>query len=101
MGGVGGGWAVQEWVDWLNATPLEGWIMDEAIQAWKQDFEASDFMSQEAFTSLRAENTRASKNNANDMLNGAWKVHLAKTHGRQQQSTAAAITSCGSSIVRI
>ena len=59
-------------------------MMAKAIQAWKQDFEAAHFLNQEAYMTVRAEGTRKSNNKTNNILNGAWKVYLAKTYGRHQ-----------------
>ncbi len=40
----GGQWTMQEWMDWLSATPLVGSYMKKAIDAGKQDFEATEFL---------------------------------------------------------
>ena len=83
-----GEWTVQQWTNWLNTTPLEDWIMDQAIKAWKQDFERWDFNGWQEVSDLRRKDTRVDKEKARDLVNGAWKSHLAGSCGRHQLATA-------------
>ena len=71
--------------DWYNSRPLDDWLMEEAVTTWKQDFEATDLINKEQVEALRALDTRVSKKRANEVVNGAWKTHLAKSCGRSQE----------------
>ena len=47
-------------------------------------FFLEDFEQRDRVDALREQDTRASKKAANELVNGAWKVHLARCYGRMQ-----------------
>ena len=56
-----------------------------------RNLEARDDLNQkEEVKELRRQNTRASKTLANEMVNSAWKIHLAKSCGSSLVAMAAA-----------
>ena len=83
-----GVWDEDAWKEWYSSRPMNDWLMLEAVNMWKRDFEATDLIYKGEVAALRAENTRLSKKRANEMVNGAWKTHLAKACGRSQLATA-------------
>jgi hypothetical protein len=71
--------------------------MEEAIKAWKQNFKETDFKRGSEARALQAQGTRESKSKANELINGAWKSHLATKYGRHQ--LAIALLRCPSAAV--
>ena len=79
-----GPWDEETWKEWYSSRPLSEWLMEEAVQMWKRDFEAIDLINKVEVAALRAENTRLSEKQANEKVNDAWEFELAKSCGRFQ-----------------
>ena len=78
----------EEWFTWLSGKCLDKDDMDAAVKAWKKDFEQTNFKEREKCKAWRLEGSKASKQNARNLLNGAFKSHLRQVYGRYQLAFA-------------
>ncbi len=88
-----------EWRGWLQENPFDEHDMTENVAKWKEDFQRNDFEQQEKVAKWRKENTRESKKQAQAMVNGAWKTHLAEKYGTRGRQLAMAFLKCPSTNV--
>ena len=82
------GYSTEQWRSWLSQNSLSRDDMDNAVQAWKKEFETTEMKSIDTVEKCRAENTRESKAQARKRVNGAFKVHLKSLYCRPKLAFA-------------
>ena len=70
-----GDYTVQQYLDWYNSKPLSDTDFEWALAQWKQEFPMAR-TTRERIETWKEEDTRASKKQARDLLNGAFKAFL-------------------------
>ncbi len=94
-----GEYTQDQWRKWLEENPFDDDDMTANVKIWKKEFEANDLAQQKKVADWREEKTRASKAQANKLVNGAWKVHLADKYGPRGRQLAMSFLKCPSTNV--
>ena len=82
-----GTYTQEEWKHWLQNQDLKDY-MDEIIADWKREFEWNGLGKWREVEKLREQDTRESKKEANNIVNGAWKAQLFHLYGRSGKQLA-------------